>query len=287
MNIAKNLFKKSGIGVIVFFLLNIMTVLIFFSGGGIQVLAVVFAIYIASIFAAFSPFGEWVLCFFAGAKKIKRIDMQKRIEPLFETVYRTAKMKTPGLADTIELRIVYTSDAKAYAIGRKTICITEGLMRLPDEIILGLLSHEIAHLAHRHTEIQLLIGGGNIFITVFILILRGIAVLIATGSVISAIRNRSWVKAAVGIVIGGIIWLWTKFCILFLSWSMRENEYAADAYAVQLGYGVQLAKALDATGRNSPQKSFLKALYSTHPNTHERIGRLQQMGIPYTYSIKA
>ena len=69
--------------------------------------------------------------------------------------------------------------------------------------------------------------------------------------------------------------------MLFLMWSSRKNEYDADAYAAELGYGYELAKALDAIGTGYPQDSFFKALYSTHPETHDRIGRLQNMGVDY------
>ena len=259
-----------------------MFILIIFAEGGRNTLLVVFAIYIASVLLSFSPFGEWILCFFAGAKKITRVDIQNRILPFINTVHKSAMKQTPNMTDVIETRIIYTSDVKAYAIGRKTICVTEGLLRQSDGIILGVLSHEMAHLAHRHTEVQLLIGGGNFFITAFILLLKGFALIIAGVSIISGIRNRSFMTAAVGVLVAGVIWLWTKFCMLFLSWSMRENEYVADAYATKIGYGLELAKALDITSRGQPQTSFLKAIYSTHPNPHDRIGRLQQMGVPYS-----
>ena len=68
--------------------------------------------------------------------------------------------------------------------------------------------------------------------------------------------------------------------MLFLMWSIKE--YEADKYAAESGYGFGLAKGLDATATSKPQEPFLKALYSTHPNTHDRTGRLQQMGVPYS-----
>ena len=253
-----------------------------FADAGEGALIWVFIIYVISVIIAFSPVGEEILCFFAGARKMKRVDMQNKITPLFSIVYQTAITQTPSLPKTIRLKIIYSSDANAYAIGRKTVCITEGLLRQPDDVIFGILAHEIAHLAHKHTFIQLLIGGGNFFVTLFILLLKVFAVIIGATSIVSGIRNRSFLQAAVGVFVAGAIWLWTKFCLLFLRWSMRESEYVADAYAVQIGYGYELAKALDATSRNNPQESFLKALYSTRPNVHDRIGRLQQLGVPYT-----
>jgi len=69
--------------------------------------------------------------------------------------------------------------------------------------------------------------------------------------------------------------------MLFLMWSSRESEFDADKYASELGYGFELAKALDTIGTGDPQESLFNALYSTHPNTHDRIGRLQQLGVLY------
>jgi heat shock protein HtpX len=176
---------------------------------------------------------------------------------------------------------MYTPEPNAYVIGRRTICVTEGLFRLPDDEITGILAHEVGHLAHRHGEIQLIIGGGNFFVTLFILMLKIVSAIIAAFSLFSGYQNRSWMPVIVGLVLAAMIWLWTWFCLLFLRWSMRENEVIADAYAADLGYGYELAKGLDAIGTSRPQDSFLRALYSTHPHAHDRIGRLQQMGVPY------
>jgi heat shock protein HtpX len=201
--------------------------------------------------------------------------------PLLEIVYNKAKIKTPRLTNKIILKVIYSPEPNAYAIGRRTICVTEGLLKLPDDVIMGILAHEVAHIAHRHNEIQLLIGGGNFIVTALFLVIKLISAIIAAFSIITGIRRRSFGTAFMGVLLAGFIWLWTKFCMLFLMWSMRENEYVADKYAAELGYGFELAKGLDAIGTSEPQESFLKALYSTHPNTHDRIGRLQQLGVPY------
>jgi heat shock protein HtpX len=199
-----------------------------------------------------------------------------------DVVYQRAKRKTPGLVNDIVLKVMYTPEPNAYAIGRRTICVSEGLFRLSDGEIKGILAHEVGHLACRHTEIQLLIGGGNFIVTLFILMIKVVAAIIAAFSMYTGYRNRSFITVVVGLFFAGIVWLWTKFCMLFLMWSMRKNEYVADAYAADLGYGVELARGLDAIGTSKPQESLLKALYSTHPNAYDRIGRLQQMGVAYT-----
>jgi heat shock protein HtpX len=183
---------------------------------------------------------------------------------------------------------MYTSDINAYAIGRRTICVTEGLFELPDDVVQGILAHEVAHLALRHTHIQLVIGGGNFIMTIFMMILKLIYMLfsfMAIGSGITGYRREGFLSGCLsalpGLIIAGIVWLWTKFCMLFLMWSSREKEYDADKYAAEIGYGFELAKALDTIDTSSPQDSFFRALYSTHPNTHDRIGKLQELGVSY------
>ena len=278
IDIIKNIFKKSSIGTIIFFLLNAFLILSFFAFGGLHSVLIGLLIYFCSILLAFSAVGEWILCIFTGARKMTRIDMKIRMIPLLEIVYNKAKRKTPGLTNKIVLKVIYTPEPNAYAIGRKTICVTEGLFQLPDDVIQGILAHEVAHLALRHTEIQLLIGGGNFLITCFLLFFKVFSLVMLIFPFIFGYRRRLSFGAAFFAI---MVWLWTKFCLLFLRWSMRENEYEADKYTFELGFGFELTKGLDAIGASEPQESFLKALWSTHPNTHDRIGRLQLMGVPY------
>jgi len=281
MDILKNIFKKSNIGTIIFFALNALVIVGLFAGAGYESLLTILGLYIVSIIIALSPFGEWVLCLMVGARKMTRVDMRNRIIPLLNEVYHRAKIKTPGLVDNVDLRVMYTPEPNIYAIGRRTVCVTEGIFRISDDEIKGILAHELGHLACRHTEIQLIIGGGNFIMTILILMIKVISALIAVFSLYSGYSNRSWAPVIVGLFLAGIIWLWTRFCLLFLMWSMRENEFVADAYATELGYGYELARGLDTIGTSKPQDSFLRALYSTHPNALDRIGCLQQMGVPY------
>jgi len=281
LDIVRNIFKWATIGTIIFFCLNALVIAMFLFAVGIESLQVILIIYVSSIAIAFSPFGEWMLCLMAGARKMTRVDMKIRMIPLLEIVYNKAKRKTPRLTDQIILKVIYQPEPNAYAIGRRTICVTEGLFNLPDDVICGVLAHEVAHLAYRHTEIQLLIGGGNFIVSSFILIVKLISGIIAAFSLIFGFRHRSMLSALLGMFVAALIWLWTRFCLVFLMWSSRQNEYDCDKYAFELGYGLGLAKGLDAIGGSEPQKSFLKALYSTHPYIHDRIGRLQQLGVRY------
>ena len=62
--------------------------------------------------------------------------------------------------------------ANAFATGRKTICITEGLLRMPPEQIKAALAHEFGHIAHKDTDLILFVTIGNMIITTVLLLLR-------------------------------------------------------------------------------------------------------------------
>ena len=83
------------------------------------------------------------------------------------------------------------------------------------------------------------------------------------------------------VVVHGAVSAWTKLSMAFLCLGRRENEFIADAFAYEIGFGNELAAVLDKL--HAPQKSsFLSALFSEHPPVHERIGRLQET-VSYTH----
>lgn len=69
--------------------------------------------------------------------------------------------------------------------------------------------------------------------------------------------------------------------MLFLMWSMRQNEFVADEYAYKLGYGEILASVLDRHICSAPNNGLLKALYATHPHSDDRVAHLQDLGANY------
>ena len=73
-----------------------------------------------------------------------------------------------------------------------------------------------------------------------------------------------------------------KFCMLFLMWSMRQNEYLADEFAYKIGFGLELATVLDQHISDVPHDGFLSAIYSTHPCNDDRVAALQNLGVPYS-----
>lgn len=281
-------FRISNLGTLIFFLLNIGLILAVLCPYDITFETVVPLVicYIVSVLISLSPVGEWTLAAFASAREIRRRDIKIRLIPLLEIVFEQAKQRTPSMVSSIRLKIIHDPSPNAFAVGRRTVCVTDGLLELSDDEIMAVFAHEIGHIAYQHSAIQLLIGGGNLFISGFLLIVKTACWLVTGIYTLMGIRTRSLAgglfMALIGSLSSVLIWLWTKFCMLFLMWSMRQNEFLADEYAFHLGYGAVLASVLDRQMCSAPDNGLLKALYSTHPHSDDRIARLQELGADYS-----
>lgn len=203
-----------------------------------------------------------------------------------EYVLDKAKENTSYCPKKVKVKIIHDPAPNAFALGRQTLCITDGLLLLSDDMILGILAHEIGHLSYGHTVIQLLIGGGNIFISGCLLLIKISYWIFSAIMGLFAICSRSGVMGIITAVFAGIStalsWLWVKFCMLFLMWSMRQNEYLADEFAYKIGFGLELATVLDQHISDVPHDGFLSAIYSTHPCNDDRVAALQNLGVPYS-----
>ena len=280
--------RKSNLGTLIFFVLNIamLFLLLFPEGVTKEEALILVGCYAISIIISISPLGEWAMTFAVGGREIKRNDIKLKIIPLLDVVYEKAKEKTPGLVKSIRLKIINDDTPNAFAIGRKTICVTSGLLKLSDDDIMGVLAHEMGHIAYRHSVIQLLIGGGNVFISGCLLIIKITCWAISGLLTIISFGAKNYLAGVISVALGAfstfLIWLWTKFCMLFLMWSMRQNEYIADEYAFRIGFGNELASVLDREICDVPKIGLLKALYSTHPSNDDRIAKLQELGATYS-----
>ena len=264
------IFRLSNLGTLIFFLLNIGLILALFSPYGFtpEVVVPLIVCYIVTVLISLSPVGEWTLAV-----------------PLLEIVFEQAKERTPSMVNSIRLKIIHDHSPNAFAIGRRTICVTDGLLNLTDEEIMAVFAHEVGHIAYQHSTIHLLIGGGNLFISGFLLLVKVVCWIITGIFALIGISTRNFWSGLFITLFGSLstilIWLWTKFCMLFLMWSMRQNEFVADEYAYKLGYGEILASVLDRHICSAPNNGLLKALYATHPHSDDRVARLQDLGSNY------
>ena len=249
-----------------------------------------------SLVIAISPFGEWILRLHSGCRKIKRKDQIDYIEPIFKEVLKQARELDPHISEDVKLYIRNTQDVNAFAIGRKTICITDGLLKAPVEQIKATIAHEIGHIAHRDTDWILVISVGNFIVTFVYIIVRVFGKMMSTffellpssdnltdGGVKVAGMVQSYITDA---IIIALMWAWTKIGILLVMKSNRDNEFEADKFAFNLSYGNALCELLDSSTESSTKGLFAN-LMSSHPDKNDRIAALMNLGATYRRSYGA
>lgn len=232
---------------------------------------------------ALTPAGEAFFRFLHGCRRPIRAEEQK-LKPLFEEVCKTANID-PGQYE------LYISDDKfpnAFAMGRKTVCVTRSLLNTStDEELQGVLAHEMGHHAHKDpirclifymiTLVGQIIMWGGWLVAKILSFLPAVAG--SRGS-----REREY--AGVFTIFAGILWVMMWFFQLFVwipifigsCFGSRQEEYRADKYAAKIGYSDGLLsflnKILDMDGRPS---GFMGLLYRTHPKTGDRIRQLEDL----------
>lgn len=246
-------------------------------------------LYAVSLVIALSPIGEWVLRVQNGCHKIKRPDQLNKIEPIFKKVYSLAKEADPNLPDDIQIYLCDDDSLNAFATGRKTICCTTGLLSASEEFIEATLSHEFGHLSHHDTDMILLVVVGNFIVTAIVTFFKFIAWLIGMiFSIIGLVAGETVASIGSGIAslvtllfVNGIMFIWTKLGEWLVLNSVRKNEYEADAFAKDLGFGKSLCMLLESVSGGEPKKGLFASLADSHPATNDRIARLQESGVDY------
>jgi Zn-dependent protease with chaperone function len=142
----------------------------------------------------------------------------------------------------------YSLEFRQSFIGANAFALPSGIIVVTDDLVLGVLAHELGHVKHRHTMRRLLEGSATA------LIIAGV-----TGDVAS---TTSLAAAAPAVL------LQTKYS--------RDNEREADAYAVQMMRKANvdptyLARILTRMERGAGARGTrIPAFLSTHPQTGER-----------------
>jgi len=285
----RSLFKKSNIGVFIWILLNVTLIAALFSAGftSAEGAFIGVGVYFISLMIALSPIGEFILRLQTGCKRIKDPIIKNRLTELFNEVYLKAKEYNPELPKKIKLYISYSDAPNAFATGRRTVCVTRGLLEYDDEHIKAVLGHEVGHLANKDTDTILVVAVGNLIVSILFVIIRlfanisfGIAEFISSlfgniGGFIGGIF-RICGKLIADVVLVLLMRLWTQIGVWLCMYSSRKNEYEADAYSVRLGYGRALCQVLASFG-SSGSKGLFAALSSSHPKTEARIKKIESI----------
>lgn len=289
----KRLTDKENITVLIYLILNVVIICgivsMFADGDLVTGSLWGILIYAVSLSIALSPIGEWILRFQTGCKEIKEASALAKIEPLFNEVYAKAKLKAPSLPDDIRLYICDDMSSNAFATGRKTVCVTRGMLENESpECIKATLGHEFGHLAHKDTDLVLLVTVGNMIVTGLITVIRFFIIvgefifhiisLFAGGEegFLAALLGQLTALATL-VFVNGCMWIWTKLGTILVMKASRNNEYSADEFSYRLGYGESLCELLNSFGGEAPKGLFAN-LQESHPANQDRIARLKSLG---------
>lgn len=278
----KSLMKKNNIGIIAYLIINVFIITFIFSNEFTEFDGFLFGlgVYIISLAIALSPIGEWILRFQNGCKKLRDPDIKNRIQPLFDEVYKRAKEIDPSIPDGVELFICYSDEPNAFATGRKTICLNLGFLNYSDEEIKAVFAHELGHLAHKDTDLILLIAVGNLIITIFFVIYRFCMTIALTFIGMFSEGIFGFLEALIiDLILAGMMWLWTKLGVVLVMHSSRQNEYLADEFAAKCGYGAEMVDVLNTFRGKCFKKGLWASLAESHPEALDRIAVLKEKGL--------
>lgn len=230
----------------------------------------------AIMLIALSPIGEAYVRFKEKVVKVERNEDTKELYALFDEVYERAVEKDDGLSDKIKLYFSNTQEINACALGHRTVIVTAGLLENMDaDRIKGVLAHEFGHISSGDSDLKLGISVSNCILLIFTVILN---LIIGLFSIIFGMLSEDLgdIVSGAGIFIVTIAYsLWVKLGMLLVNATSRKDEYAADAFAVDCGYGEHLYIALDSLDGTKTKSDFLSLLASTHPDTVDRLAAIK------------
>ena len=234
------------------------------------------AVNIVVTLIALSPIGEAYVRMKEKVERVDRTPDTAGVYMIFDEVYAEAKKQSKFVGNKIKLYYKDTDEVNAYALGHRTVIITRGLINnMNADMIRGVLAHEFGHIASGDSDLKLGISVSNGILWLATIAFNLIIVLIAGLVAILSEKAGNWLSV-LGITIVTLIYtIWVKLGMLLVNATSRKDEYAADAFAVDCGYGNHLYAALDALDGVKTKSSFFSLLASTHPDTVDRLKAIQ------------
>lgn len=247
-------------------------------------------LYIASVTVALSPIGEFMIRYQNNCREIRDVEVVNRLEPLFREVYYKAKKQNPEISGDVRLFMNEDKSPNAFATGRKTICITRGMLEQDDDTIKATFAHEFGHLAHKDTDRLLVVYVGNLFITAIASLFQ-IAVMInyVIMSIVALFMDSdegffvaifNAIASFISLIfVRGLMRVWGALGTALCMKTSRGNEYEADHFAFTLGYGRELTLFLTALAAYEGDKprGLFASLASSHPDSKDRVDRLLEL----------
>lgn len=255
--------------------------------GEYGMIPVIWAFTLVSVFApailAMIPQLQWLLVMMNGDHFPMSDAETHRLKRVWTIVCRAAGV------DPEKFSLLTNGDLSlnACAVGSKYIVVNRGtLLRCHDDELAGIMAHELGHNQKKHTHFLMLSLGmkfaSNLELWIFFLVIMifgGLSFIPFIGIVFRIVMYILFVE-----------YFALRFCLNFPiryieMWGSRREEYEADAFAVDAGFGLCLYRGLNRIAWESANDSgprftedFTGALKhmleSTHPKTENRMKKI-------------
>ena len=228
-------------------------------------------------------FGQACMRLIVGASKIERQDMIESITIPVEAIIAEARQNGLTLPDDIKVYQMKTDEAVVYAFGMNSIGVSYAMTELPEEVFKAKVLAELYRIHIMDPDYLLFMLGSNL-----ISIILGLFAIVVGwvymnfGDRRKGLLTESDSMMGVFLFASSIVCLsaWMGVCFLFIRGGVRANQFEADRYVAQCGYGEALCVYLD----NCMPREFkfgLKLLEMGHPSCNHRIAALQNVGVGY------
>lgn len=272
-------------------------------------------VYVISMLVILSPLGEAINRKKYKCKKIERAEHLTKVETIYREVLTKAQEHDATLSDDIEVFMTESPETTVFALGRRTLAITTGILEYPCEKTKALFAREFGHISQKDTDSLILVTSGNFTVNMCIWALR-ITMYVAVVPIL-AIAGASWVVGrlfgfmasmdsdgglrAIGKILEMICkpipllakkileligWigkqlknLWDKVGVAMVLNTRKEYEYIADEFAFNCGYGETLYDIIANDNLADEGEGIFKDIIMAYPTADSRIAKLQELGI--------
>lgn len=228
-------------------------------------------------------FGQACMRLIVGASKIERQDMIESITIPVEAIIAEARQNGLTLPDDIKVYQMKTDEAVVYAFGMNSIGVSYAMTELPEEVFKAKVLAELYRIHVMDPDYLLFMLGSNL-----ISIILGLFAIVVGWVYMNYGDRRKGLLTESDSMWGALLFAssivclsaWMGVCFLFIRGGVRANQFEADRYVAQCGYGEALCLYLD----NCMPREFkfgLKLLEMGHPSRNHRIAALQKLGVAY------
>lgn len=274
-------FIKANHTYIIWSIINFFISFLILGADASSFLACIFLSFI-SFNIALSPVGEWILRQINGVRSLETRREKEYLIPLFEDIYEDVKGEYPYLQD-IEICIIDSLTVNAFALGTHTVAVTRGAIEtFTEDELKGILLHEIGHIIHGDTKAILLnlIGNGFFSICIVVIKLFLLCFEIFFVSVDKKPKGLAYlVSCFLRLIFTMLLFAFTLTGNILISINSRKNEFSADSFANEIGYGEDLTNALYLLQKMSlgEDMRLVERIQASHPHIAKRIGRLEAL----------